>query len=87
MAKQYKYKREYISIYARSSDSLESSDRAQRNQDTKAWAAVSENLPPNAFGDEDPEAVKEDHIKYYPKPTDIGAARSVLDDAGYPKDK
>jgi hypothetical protein len=51
-----------------------------------ACQRASEALPPDAFADDDPEAVKEDHRKYYHKPTDIGAARSALDDAGYSED-
>ena len=52
-----------------------------------ACQRASENLPPNAFADDDPEAVKQDHRKYYHKPTDIGTARSALDDAGYSEDR
>ena len=64
-----KRKREYVNINDRPWGSLESRDKAQREQDAKAWAAASKNLPPNAFADDDPRADDDAHKKYYPQPT------------------
>jgi|TARA_R100001443_G_scaffold103402_1_gene111776 hypothetical protein len=62
-------KREYVNINDRYWGSLESRDKAQREQNAKAWAKVNRNLPPNAFANDDPEADDDVHKKYYPQPT------------------
>ncbi len=64
-----KRKREYVNVHERSWGSLEAHDKAQREQNAKAWAMASKNLPANAFADDDPEANDDAHKKYYPQPT------------------
>jgi hypothetical protein len=71
-------KHRYQSIDERSWGSLEAHDKAQREQDVKAWKKNSENLPENAFSDDVPDDLDRDG--YISKSVTHVASKSVLEE-------
>lgn len=73
-----KRKHRYQSIEERSWGSLEAHDKAQREQNVKAWKKNSESLPGNAFADDVPDDLDRDG--YISKSVTHVASKSVLEE-------